>query len=110
MPSLIIPGDIVKYRGVACYTGKSHTLHALAFYVEHSHVQAPPLHFSSSDPTLSKESGGCLVFFLFKRRLRPFPSYLPHNVENNNHQHPNPYPAQTAVNRTPELSKKESNR
>lgn len=28
MLSLIVPGDIVKYRGIACYTGESYTLHA----------------------------------------------------------------------------------
>lgn len=62
MPNVIVPGDIVKYRGIACYTGKSYTLQALVVRVETSCLQALP--FSSSDSNPSKESEAALTGFM----------------------------------------------
>lgn len=43
MPHHITPGDIVKYRGTACYTGNPYTLHALVISVDKDFLQVLPL-------------------------------------------------------------------
>ncbi|MEK9155167.1 MAG: hypothetical protein AAB839_00795 [Patescibacteria group bacterium] len=61
MQSTIVVGDIVRYQGIACYTGKNYTLHCLVVAIDDDILQGLTLTNLSMDQRVLNPSSCTIV-------------------------------------------------